>query len=103
MTSSNFSNYKLFDVIQRPLITEKTSILNEQSGKVGFIVSKESSKADIKKAVELVYNVKVSAVNTVLIKGKEKRFRGRIGQRSDIKKAYITLEKGHTIDIASGI
>jgi large subunit ribosomal protein L23 len=95
-------NYKLYDVIHSPLITEKATKLTEVN-QVAFVVNTAANKQEIKDAVELAYNVKVTAVNTINQKGKQKRFRGKLGVRSDVKKALVTLDKGQTIDIASGI
>jgi large subunit ribosomal protein L23 len=102
MTSKNKVDLKLYDVISYPLVTEKTSSHGD-SNQVAFVVAKEATKHQIKQAVELVFNVKVQNVNTLIQKGKTKRFRGRPGIQSDKKKAFVTLEKGQTIDIASGI
>ena len=95
-------NYKLYDIIQFPLITEKTTQLTNFN-QVAFVVNNDSTKQQIKDAVELVYSVKVSEVNTINQKGKQKRFKGRVGIRGDVKKAIVTLQKGQTIDITSGI
>jgi len=95
-------NYKLYDIIQYPLITEKTTQLTNFN-QVAFVVNNDSTKQQIKDAVELVYSVKVSEVNTINQKGKQKKFKGRVGIRGDVKKAIVTLQKGQTIDIASGI
>ena len=102
MTKNNKVNFNLYDVIRYPLVTEKTTRLSEVN-QVAFVVSRDSTKPQIKQAIELVYDVKVEAVNTVVQKGKTKRFRGREGQRTDVKKAFITLAKGQTIDMASGV
>lgn len=102
MTTAVKLQYKLFDVIRRPHVTEKTT--NQSEGnQVCFLVEKTANKKDIKLAVEMVFNVKVSAVNTMITKGKAKNFRGRPGFRSDVKKAIVTLEQGHKIDMGSGI
>jgi len=95
-------NYNLYDVIQYPLITEKATKMSSDN-QVAFIVRNDSTKPQIKNAVELVYNVKVSSVNTINQIGKKKKFRGRLGTRGDVKKAIIALHQGQTIDIASGI
>lgn len=95
-------NHRLFDVIQYPLITEKTTNISEQN-KIVFVVTDAANKKNIKEAVSLVYGVNVLSVNIVNQKGKQKRFRGRLGVRSDVKKAYVTIEQGQVIDIASGI
>lgn len=98
----NKVDLSLYDVITSPLVTEKSTTQSEHN-QVAFIVNKTATKTTIKQAVELVFNVKVDAVNTLVQKGKKKRFRGRLGQQSDRKKAIVTLVKGQTIDIASGI
>ena len=91
-----------YDVIVKPIITEKATMASE-AGAVVFQVAKTATKPQIKEAVEAVFGVKVKAVNTTITKGKTKRFRGQPGQRSDVKKAYVTLEEGNTIDVSSGL
>ena len=91
-----------YDVIVKPVITEKATMASE-AGAVVFQVSKDATKPQIKEAVEAVFGVKVKAVNTTITKGKTKRFRGRPGVRSDVKKAYVTLEEGNTIDVSTGL
>ena len=91
-----------YDVIQKPVITEKATMASEH-GAVVFRVARDATKPQIKEAVEAVFGVKVKAVNTTITKGKTKRFRGRPGVRSDVKKAYVTLEEGNTIDVATGL
>ena len=91
-----------YDVIVKPIITEKATMASE-AGAVVFQVSKSATKPQIKEAVEAVFGVKVKAVNTAITKGKTKKFRGRPGVRSDVKKAYVTLEEGNTIDVSSGL
>jgi len=91
-----------YDVIRRPVITEKATMTSENGGVV-FEVAMDATKPEIKAAVEAVFGVKVKAVNTTITKGKVKRFRGRPGVRSDVKKAYVTLEDGNTIDVATGL
>ena len=91
-----------YDVIVKPIITEKATLVSE-NGAVVFRVSKTATKPQIKEAVEAVFSVKVKAVNTMITKGKAKKFRGRPGERSDVKKAYVTLEEGNTIDVSSGL
>lgn len=93
---------KLFDVILSPVITEKATALTEQN-KVVFKVAKTATKPQIKLAVEKLFDVKVVSVNTLVRKGKEKRFRGTIGQQSDVKKAVVTLAEGQTIDVTTGL
>ena len=91
-----------YDLIRRPIITEKTTLASE-SGAVVFEVAIDATKPEIKKAVEALFNVKVKAVNTTVTKGKVKRFKGRPGTRKDIKKAYVTLVEGNTIDVTTGL
>ncbi|MDT8343122.1 MAG: 50S ribosomal protein L23 [Thermohalobaculum sp.] len=92
----------LYDVIRRPIITEKATMVSD-SNAVVFEVAIDSTKPLIKQAVEALFNVKVKAVNTTVTKGKVKRFRGRPGRRSDVKKAYVTLEEGNAIDVTTGL
>lgn len=91
-----------YDVIVSPVITEKATALSEQN-KVVFKVAKTATKPQIKAAVEKLFNVKVTAVNTLVTKGKVKAFRGTLGQRSDVKKAVVTLEEGSRIDVTTGL
>ena len=91
---------ELYDVIRAPLVTEKSTMVSE-SNQVMFKVAMTATKPDIKEAVERLFSVKVLAVNTLIRKGKSKRFRGVKGQQSDFKKAIVTLEEGQTIDITS--
>ena len=91
-----------YDVIRKPVITEKSTMAPE-NGAVVFEVAIDSSKPQIKKAVETLFGVKVKAVNTTITKGKVKRFRGQLGKRKDVKKAYVTLEEGNTIDVSTGL
>lgn len=92
----------LYDVIRKPLITEKATMASE-NGAVVFEVAIDANKPTIKEAVETLFGVKVKAVNTSITKGKVKRFRGQLGKRKDVKKAYVTLEEGNTIDVTTGL
>lgn len=96
------SNLKHYDVIRTPVITEKATIQAE-SNKVVFNVAKTATKPEIKAAVEALFSVKVKSVNTLVRKGKVKRFKGVLGSQSDVKKAIVTLEEGHAIDITTGL
>ena len=96
------SRERLYEVIRRPVVTEK-STLGSEHNQVTFRVPLDASKPEIKAAVEGLFSVKVKAVNTTRQKGKIKRFRGRLGKRADTKKAYVTLEEGHSIDVTTGI
>ena len=91
-----------YDVIVSPVITEKATALSEQN-KVVFRVRPDATKPQIKEAVERLFDVKVTAVNTLVTKGKVKMFRGRRGQRSDVKKAVVTLAEGQSIDVTTGL
>lgn len=100
--SKTISKERMYDIIRAPVITEKATMGSEHN-QVTFKVPLDASKPEIKAAVEGVFGVKVTAVNTLVSKGKVKRFRGRIGQRSDVKKAIITLAEGNTIDVTTGV
>lgn len=91
-----------YDVIVSPVITEKATALSDQN-KVVFRVSPDATKPQIKEAVERLFDVKVVGVNTLVTKGKRKVFRGRRGQRSDVKKAVVTLAPGEAIDVTTGL
>jgi large subunit ribosomal protein L23 len=91
---------ELYDVIRSPLVTEKSTMASENS-QVVFRVAMSASKPEIKEAVERLFNVKVVAVNTLIRKGKTKRFKGVRGQQSDYKKAIVTLAEGQAIDITA--
>ena len=102
--SKNTNNVtaKMYDTLLRPVITEK-SMVSSEVGKVTFLVPLSASKDEVKAAVEAIFNVKVNKVNTIRQFGKEKRFKGMIGQRSDYKKAVVTLADGQNIDVTTGI
>ncbi len=91
-----------YDVIRKPIITEKATMASENNAVV-FEVAIDANKPQIKEAVESLFNVKVKAVNTTITKGKVKRFRGLLGRRKDVKKAYVTLVEGNTIDVTTGL
>lgn len=96
------TNLKHYDIIRTPVVTEKAT-LQAENNKVVFNVAKTATKPEIKAAVEQLFSVKVKSVNTLTRKGKTKRFRGIIGTQSDVKKAIVTLEEGHSIDITTGL
>lgn len=91
-----------YDLIRKPIITEKATMASEH-GAVVFEVAMDATKPEIKKAIEALFNVKVKAVNTTVTKGKVKKFRGRPGKRRDVKKAYVTLVEGNSIDVTTGL
>ena len=91
-----------YDVIRRPVITEKSTAASEHN-KVVFLVARGATKPQIKAAVETLFKVKVKAVNTLIRKGKSKRFRGILGTQSDTKRAVVTLVEGQMIDVTTGL
>jgi len=96
------SRERIYQTILSPVVTEKATLLTEK-GQVVFKVSLEATKPEIKASVETLFGVKVLAVNTLVVKGKTKRFRNRPGQRSDWKKAIVRLAEGQTIDLTTGL
>ncbi|RJF88394.1 50S ribosomal protein L23 [Oleomonas cavernae] len=96
------SSLKHYDIILSPVITEK-STRGSEFNQVTFKVPLTATKPEIRAAVESLFRVKVTAVNTIRVEGKEKRFRGRLGKRSDFKKAVVSLADGQTIDVTTGI
>ena len=99
---SKISQNKAYQIILNPLVTEKSTQQSEFN-KMVFSVPINATKLEVKSSIEKIFSVKVSAVNTILLKGKVKRFKGVLGKRNDIKKAVITLEEGNTIDISAGV
>jgi large subunit ribosomal protein L23 len=100
--TANPSRQRIYEVIRAPLVTEK-STLGSEHNQVSFKVPLDATKPEIKVAVEALFKVKVKAVNTLRQRGKMKRFRGIRGRRPDYKKAFVTLEEGHSIDVTTGI
>ena len=96
---SKFSNY---DIIRSPVVTEKSTLASDH-GQVVFDVAIDATKPQIKAAVEGLFSVKVKAVNTLVRKGKMKRFRNTRGVRNDVKKAIVTIVDGQSIDISTGV
>ena len=103
MSATDRNKPEHYDVIVKPIITEKATLTGETSNAVVFQVAKSATKPMIRNAVEALFGVKVKAVNTTVTKGKQKRFRGQLGRRSDVKKAYVTLEAGNSIDVSTGL
>ena len=91
-----------YDVIVAPVITEKATMASEHN-KVVFKVAAKATKPQIKEAIEKLFDVKVKSVNTLVRKGKTKIFRGNLGSQSDVKRAVVTLEEGHRIDVTTGL
>ena len=100
--AETMSREAMFQVVRAPVVTEKATIASERS-QVVFRVAIDATKPEIKAAVEGLFGVKVVGVNTLVQKGKTKRFRGRPGVRSDVKKAYVQLQEGQTIDLSTGL
>jgi len=96
------SDPRHYDVILAPVITEKATMASEHN-QVMFKVRKDATKPQIKEAVEKLFDVKVKRVNTLIRGGKVKAFKNRIGQQSDVKRAIVTLEEGHRIDVTTGL
>lgn len=98
----SISKERMYEVIRRPMITEKATLMSEHN-QVAFEVAIDASKPEIRAAVEGIFNVKVTGVNTLVQKGKSKVFRGRKGRRDDMKKAIVTLADGDSIDVTTGV
>ncbi len=96
------SREAMYNIIRAPLITEKMTMLTERN-QFGFKVAIGATKPEIAAAIEMLFNVKVTSVNTLIQKGKTKRFKGRPGKRSDVKKAFVTLAAGQSIDFSTGL
>lgn len=93
----------IYDVLLRPLITEKSNLIKEALNKVSFIVRPDANRTQIKEAVERLFKVKVAAVHTAVIRGKMKRMGRHLGKRPNYKKAVVTLKKGYQIDFMGGV
>jgi large subunit ribosomal protein L23 len=99
---TKLTRQQMYDIVRAPVITEKATIVSEHN-QVIFRVPLSATKREVKAAVEGLFNVSVTAVNTIRVMGKVKRFRGRPGRRSDYKKAVVTLREGQRIDVTTGI
>ena len=95
--NKNISDERAFSIINKPIMTEKSTNLN-QYNQYSFVVSKNSCRYEIKKAIEKIFKVKVTKVNTSILRGKLKSFKGSLGYKKDLKKAIVTLAEGNTID-----
>ena len=93
---------RMYDVVLKPVVTEKSTRGSEHN-QVTFRVARRATKPEIKQAVEGLFGVNVTKVNTINMRGKVKRFRGRLGKRSDYKKAIVTLSEGQSIDVSAGV
>jgi large subunit ribosomal protein L23 len=101
ITTGKISNEKIFSVLRAPRVSEKTARLQEISNQYVFEVATTATKAEVKAAVEQLFDVKVEAVNVVNVKGKNKAFRNRNGRRGDWRKAYVRLADGQAIDVTA--
>ena len=101
-SNNNISISKDYSIIHKPLTTEKSTNL-QQYNQYSFIVSKKSNSSEIKQAIEKIFKVKVTKINTSILRGKPKTFKGTFGYRKDVKKAIITLQEGNTIDSSLGV
>ena len=99
---ARLTRQQMYDIVRAPVITEKATIVSEHN-QVIFRVPLTANKREVKAAVEGLFNVNVTAVNTIRVMGKLKRFRGHPGRRSDYKKAVVTLREGQRIDVTTGI
>jgi large subunit ribosomal protein L23 len=99
---TTLARQQMYDILLAPMITEKATNVSEYN-QVIFRVPLAATKREVKAAVEGLFSVKVTAVNTIRVRGKQKRFRGRVGRRSDYKKAVVTLGAGQRIDVTTGI
>ncbi|HBC06564.1 50S ribosomal protein L23 [Thalassospiraceae bacterium LMO-SO8] len=100
--NATVSKERMMEILRRPVITEKATLMAEHN-QVSFFVPMDADKFEVKAAVEELFKVKVTSVNTLISKGKAKRFRGRPGKRADAKKAVVTLAEGNSIDVTTGI
>ena len=101
--NQKFDEGRLMQVLIAPIVSEKATMVAEKNNVATFKVLQDSTKYEIKAAVELMFKVEVKAVSVVNTKGKTKRFRGTIGRRNDVKKAIVTLAEGQSIDITTGL
>ena len=102
LNKKSLGKERMYQVIKSPVITEKSTLGGEHN-QVTFKVSMDASKPEIKAAVESLFDVKVKAINTLISKGKVKRFRGHLGKRDNFKKAVVSLVEGHSIDVTTGL
>ncbi|NBV54114.1 MAG: 50S ribosomal protein L23 [Proteobacteria bacterium] len=92
-----------YQILKRPLVTEKTTKIAEKGNWLSFEVADDATKPEIKEALQRLYGVEVLAVNTLIQKGKMRGFKGKIGQRSNLKKAFVKLKDGQTVDLMAGV
>lgn len=103
MSATQFNQERLLQVLLAPQISEKATMVAERNNQVVFIVTPDATKPEIKAAVEMLFNVRVSSVQVANAKGKAKRFGRTMGRRSDVRKAFVRLEAGQEINFAEGV
>ncbi|MDP2108022.1 MAG: 50S ribosomal protein L23 [Rhodocyclaceae bacterium] len=103
MSATQFNQERLLQILLAPLISEKATMLAERSNQVIFVVVPDATKPEIKAAVEMLFKVRVTSVQVANAKGKSKRFGRTMGSRSDVRKAFISLEAGQEINFAEGV
>lgn len=103
MSATQFNQERLMQVLLAPQISEKATMLAERNNQVVFVVAPDATKLEVKAAVELLFKVKVGAVQVMNVKGKSKRFGRTMGRRSDVRKAIVSLEAGQEINFAEGV
>lgn len=103
MSATQFKQERLLQILLAPQISEKATMIAERNNQVVFVVASDASKPEIKAAVEMLFKVKVTAVQVANTKGKSKRFGRTMGRRSDVRKAFISLEAGQEINFAEGV
>lgn len=103
MSATQYNQERLLQILLAPLISEKSTMLGERSNQVVFVVTPDATKPEIKAAVEMLFKVDVTAVQVANAKGKSKRFGRTMGQRSDVRKAFISLKPGQEINFAEGV
>lgn len=103
MSATQFNQERLLQILLAPLISEKATMLAERSNQVIFVVAPDATKPEIKAAVEMLFKVHVTSVQVANAKGKSKRFGRTMGRRSDVRKAFISLEAGQEINFAEGV
>jgi large subunit ribosomal protein L23 len=103
MTDKVKATFRDYDIIRHPVMTEKSTMILEKSNAYVFVVDKSATKPEIKETIERIFNVKVVSVNTIVMMGKRKVFKGRIGRRAGFKKAIVRLETGNKIELGIGV
>lgn len=103
MSATQFNQERLLQILLAPQISEKATMIAERNNQIAFVVASDATKPEIKAAVEMLFKVRVTAVQVVNTKGKSKRFGRSMGRRSDVRKAFISLEAGQEVNFAEGV